>query len=186
MCICHAAAAERCHCRRANVSGLQGDLCAQRNRDARLRGRLGPSTGLGVIAGRLRLRPPETEFERGVRRYGYLLTQLMLLLVLAAFAANILLHRAPIESLLFALALAVGLSPELLPAIVSVTLAAGARTMAGQGVIVRRLRPSRISAAWTCFVPKDGDADRGRGHLTKRRTPTWRRPLADVHSTLLA
>jgi Mg2+-importing ATPase len=99
----------------------------------------GARTIFGDIAGRLRLRPPETEFERGVRRYGYLLTQLMLLLVLVVFAANILLHRAPIESLLFAIALAVGLSPELLPAIISITLSQGARQMAAHGVIVRRL-----------------------------------------------
>ncbi len=99
----------------------------------------GASTVFGNIAGRLRLRQPETEFERGVRRYGYLLTQLMLLLVLVVFAANILLHRAPIESLLFAIALAVGLSPELLPAIISITLSQGARQMAAHGVIVRRL-----------------------------------------------
>jgi Mg2+-importing ATPase len=99
----------------------------------------GMSTVFGGIADRLRLRPPETDFERGVRRYGYLLTKLMLLLVLMVFAANILLHRPPVESLLFAVALAVGLSPELLPAIISIALSQGARQMAARGVIVRRL-----------------------------------------------
>jgi P-type Mg2+ transporter len=99
----------------------------------------GMRTVFGGIAGRLRLRPPETEFERGIRRYGYLLMQLMLLLVLAVFAANVFLHRPSVDSLLFAIALAVGLSPELLPAIVSVTLSQGARQMAVHGVIVRRL-----------------------------------------------
>ncbi len=101
--------------------------------------RTGPTTVYGQIAGQLRLRPPETEFERGIRRYGYLLSQIMLLLVLLVFAANVFLNRPAVDSLLFAIALAVGLSPELLPAIISVTLSRGARDMAAKGVIVRRL-----------------------------------------------
>jgi len=99
----------------------------------------GMATAYGGIASRLSLRPPETEFERGIRRFGYLLTRITLLLVLVVFAANVFLDRPPVDSLLFAIALAVGISPELLPAIISVTLARGAREMAGQGVIVRRL-----------------------------------------------
>lgn len=99
----------------------------------------GMETAYGGIARRLSLRPPETEFERGIRRFGYLLTRVTILLVLGVFAANVFLHRPAVDSLLFAIALAVGISPELLPAIISVTLARGAREMAGQGVIVRRL-----------------------------------------------
>jgi P-type Mg2+ transporter len=99
----------------------------------------GRSTVFGSIADRLRLRPPETEFERGIRHYGYLLMRVMLAMALAVFAANVLLARAPVDSLLFAIALAVGMSPELLPAIVTITLAQGARQMAARGVIVRRL-----------------------------------------------
>jgi Mg2+-importing ATPase len=63
----------------------------------------------------------------------------MLVMALAVFAANIFLARPPVDSLLFAIALAVGMSPELLPAIVTITLAQGARQMAARGVIVRRL-----------------------------------------------
>jgi Mg2+-importing ATPase len=99
----------------------------------------GTRTVFGQIAGRLSLRPPETEFEHGIRRFGELLTQIMIVLVLAVFAINVFLHKPPIDSLLFAIALAVGLSPELLPAIISVTLARGAQDMAVHGVIVRRL-----------------------------------------------
>jgi Mg2+-importing ATPase len=99
----------------------------------------GAATTYGAIAERLRLRPPETDFERGIRQYGYLLMRIMLLLVLLVFAANVFLDRPPIESLLFALALAVAISPELLPAIIEVTLARGARDMAAHGAIVRRL-----------------------------------------------
>lgn len=99
----------------------------------------GKATVFGQIAERLSLRPPETEFERGIQRFGYLLTQVMLVMVIVVLAANIFLAKPPIDSLLFALALAVGLAPELLPAIISLTLSQGAQRMARRGVIVRRL-----------------------------------------------
>jgi Mg2+-importing ATPase len=101
--------------------------------------RTGRHTEYGSIARGLSLRPPATEFEQGIRRFGYLLTRVVLLLVVVVFGANVFLQRAPIDSLLFAIALAVGISPELLPAIISATLARGARRMAAEGVIVRRL-----------------------------------------------
>jgi len=99
----------------------------------------GRRTAFGAIAARLRAREPETNFARGLRQFGYLLIRAMIVIVLFVLTVNLLLHRPLIESLLFSVALAVGLSPELLPAIVSVTLAAGARAMGKQGVIVRRL-----------------------------------------------
>jgi Mg2+-importing ATPase len=99
----------------------------------------GKATAYGRIAERLALRAPETEFERGIRQFGTLLTQLMTLLVLGIFAANVAYARPVADSLLFALALAVGMAPELLPAIISITLARGAQKMARAGVIVRRL-----------------------------------------------
>jgi Mg2+-importing ATPase len=99
----------------------------------------GRRTEFGAIAARLRARPPETDFARGVRQFGYLLMRVMVVIVLFVLTVNLLLGRPVIESLLFAVALAVGLSPELLPAIISVTLSAGARAMSKRGVIVRRL-----------------------------------------------
>jgi Mg2+-importing ATPase len=99
----------------------------------------GKATTYGQVAERLALRAPETEFERGIRQFGTLLTQLMTLLVLGIFAANVAYARPVADSLLFALALAVGMAPELLPAIISITLARGAQRMANAGVIVRRL-----------------------------------------------
>jgi Mg2+-importing ATPase len=99
----------------------------------------GRDTALGGIAGRLRTAPPETDFARGVRQFGTLLVRMMVLIVLFVLTTNYALGRPVLDSLLFAVALAVGLSPELLPAIISVTLAAGARAMAVRGVIVRRL-----------------------------------------------
>ncbi len=101
--------------------------------------RIGAATAYGQIAERLRLRPPETEFERGIRRLGFLLTETMLLLVLAVFAFNVFFHRPVLDSLLFSLAVAVGLVPQLLPAIINITLSRGARNMAAHGVIVRHL-----------------------------------------------
>jgi len=99
----------------------------------------GADTVFGEIAEQLRLRPPETEFERGLRHFGGLLIQITMLLVIAIFAINVYLQRPVVDSFLFALALAVGLTPELLPAIVSLTLARGAQRMAASHVIVRRL-----------------------------------------------
>ena len=99
----------------------------------------GRRTEFGAIAARLGARQPETDFARGVRQFGYLLVRVMIVIVLFVLTVNLLLHRPVIESLLFAVALAVGLSPELLPAIISVTLSAGARAMSKRGVIVRRL-----------------------------------------------
>ena len=95
----------------------------------------GRATQFGAIAHRLTLRPPETQFDRGIRQFGYLLTVAMLLMVLVVFAAHMLRGRPPVETLLFSVALAVGLSPELLPAILSVNLARGAQMMAKRGCI---------------------------------------------------
>ena len=99
----------------------------------------GASTEFGAIAARLATRPPEAEFDRGIRQFGYLLTGAMVILVLVIFAAHMARGRPLVETLLFSVALAVGLSPELLPAILSVNLARGAQMMARQGVLVRRL-----------------------------------------------
>jgi Mg2+-importing ATPase len=99
--------------------------------------RTGRATMFGEVAMRLAARPPEPSFARGVREFGYLLVRVMVVMVLFVLAVNQLEGRPAIESLLFAVALAVGLSPELLPAIVSVTLARGARAMARRGVIIR-------------------------------------------------
>jgi Mg2+-importing ATPase len=101
--------------------------------------RTGMDSEFGAIAHRLALRPPETEFDRGIRRFGYMLTSTMLIMVLVVFAAHMLGGRSPVDTLLFSVALAVGLSPELLPAILSVNLARGAQAMANRGVLVRRL-----------------------------------------------
>jgi len=99
----------------------------------------GTKTQFGAIAHRLTLRPPETEFDGGLRRFGQLLTSAMIVMVALVFIIHVANGRPPIETLLFSVALAVGLSPELLPAILSVNLARGAQMMARHGVLVRHL-----------------------------------------------
>ena len=99
----------------------------------------GNATQLGEISATLRHTPPPAALERGVYEFGILIVRLTVLLVLFVLLVNTFFHRPLLESFLFALALAVGLTPELLPMIVSVTLARGAIRMAKQKVIVKRL-----------------------------------------------
>jgi len=99
----------------------------------------GKRTEFGKVSERLKLRPPETEFERGIRRFGFFLMEVTLVLVIAIFAINLYLERPVLDSMLFSLALAVGLTPQLLPAIISINLARGAKRMAQAKVIVKRL-----------------------------------------------
>ncbi len=101
--------------------------------------RTGGGTEFGQIASQLALRQPETEFEQGIRRFGNMLTRMMGLMMFIVFAINVLLAKPAIDSLLFAVALAVGMAPELLPAIISITLSRGAQSMARRGVIVKKL-----------------------------------------------
>lgn len=99
----------------------------------------GPDTAFGDIAARLAKRQPETEFERGTRKFGLLIMWTIFILVLFIFLASAAFHRISLESFLFAVALAVGLTPEFLPMITTVTLSQGAARMAKQKVIVKNL-----------------------------------------------
>ena len=89
----------------------------------------GARTALGHIGGALAHKPPPTAFERGTYAFGMLVARLTGLLVMFMLLMNMLMHRPFLESFLFALALAVGLTPELLPMVVSVTLSRGALRM---------------------------------------------------------
>ncbi len=100
---------------------------------------VGNQTEFGKVSQRLKSKPPETDFEHGVRMFGYFLVELTLLLVITIFAVNVFLQKPVLESFMFSLALAVGLTPQLLPAIISVNLAGGAMRMAKAKVIVKRL-----------------------------------------------
>jgi len=99
----------------------------------------GQNTVFGDIATRLATRAPETEFERGTKRFGFLIMKTTILLVLFVLLVSVLFHRPFLESLLFAVALAVGLTPEFLPMITTITLGRGAVHMARKKVIVKHL-----------------------------------------------
>ncbi len=101
--------------------------------------RTGSSTEYGRIAKRLVSRQPETEFERGLSRFGFLIMEVTFLLVMLVFFINALYRHGVLQSLLFSVALAVGLTPELLPMILTVNLSKGALAMSKRGVIVKRL-----------------------------------------------
>ncbi|MCJ7423494.1 magnesium-translocating P-type ATPase [Candidatus Bathyarchaeota archaeon] len=104
--------------------------------------RTGGLTEYGKIAQRLVEKAPETEFEKGIKEFGFLIMQVTFLLVLFVFMVNALLHpdtNGILQALLFSVALAVGLTPELLPMIITINLSKGAMAMSKKGVIVKRL-----------------------------------------------
>jgi len=99
----------------------------------------GRRTSFGEIAARLRDAPPPTELERGLRRFGALIAEAVVFLVFFLMLVSIGMHRDPLESLLFAVALAVGIVPEFMPMVTSITLATGAVRMSRKHVIVKHL-----------------------------------------------
>lgn len=99
----------------------------------------GQETLFGEIAQSLTTAPPRTEFEKGILHFGLFIMKTVVFLVLFVFLMNIYLKHSALESLLFAIALAVGLTPEFLPMITTVTLASGAVRMSKQKVIVKNL-----------------------------------------------
>jgi Mg2+-importing ATPase len=99
----------------------------------------GSASEIGTIAQSVTQRPPPTAFDIGTRQFGLLIMRLTMMLVLFVLFVNALFHRPWLESFLFAIALAVGLTPELLPMVISVTLSRGAVRMARKRVIVKRL-----------------------------------------------
>ena len=137
-------------------------------------------TEFAAIAARLRSLRPETDFAHGVRQFGYLLIRTMVVIVLFVLTINLLRARPVIDSVLFAVALAVGLSPELLPAIVSVTLSAGARAMGRRGVIVRRLEAiENLGSIDVLCTDKTGTLTEGAIVLQKALDPSGQ-PSDDV------
>lgn len=126
----------------------------------------GARTELGRIAGRLRTARPPTEFDQGLQRFGHLLMRVTAVLVIIVFAASVARDRPVLEALLFAVALAVGLVPELLPAIVNVTLARGAQRLARAKVVVKRLPAIQDLGSMTVLcTDKTGTLTEGRARL---------------------
>jgi Mg2+-importing ATPase len=122
----------------------------------------GPAPAWGVAAPRLTERPPLTEFERGLKDFATLIMRTVVLLVLLVLLVGVVLHRPPLQTLLFALALAVGLTPEFMPMITTITLARGAVRMARRRVIVRHLAAIEDFGSMTVLLSdKTGTLTRG-------------------------
>jgi Mg2+-importing ATPase len=129
---------------------------------------VGAGTQFGALSADLAGRDVSTSFERGMTSFGLLLVRAMAVLVTAIFVVNMALGRPLIDSLLFSLALAVGLTPQLLPAIVAVSLAAGARLMAKEKVIVKRLDAIEDFGAMTVLcTDKTGTLTSGAAGLSE-------------------
>ena len=130
--------------------------------------RTGPDTALGEISDTLTTKAPPTAFEQGTQRFGLLIMRFTILLVLFVVLANAYFHRPWLESFLFAVALAVGLTPELLPMVVSVTLARGAMRMAKKKVIVKRLESiHNLGSMDVLCTDKTGTLTEARIHLER-------------------
>jgi P-type Mg2+ transporter len=130
--------------------------------------RTGPNTSLGEISDTLTTKAPPTSFEQGTQRFGLLIMRFTILLVLFVLLANAYFHRPWLESFLFAVALAVGLTPELLPMVVSVTLARGAMRMAKKKVIVKRLESiHNLGSMDVLCTDKTGTLTEARIHLER-------------------
>ena len=128
----------------------------------------GARTSYGAIARRLAERAPETDFQHGVRAFGMLIGRVTLILVVGVFAVNVALQRPLFEALLFAIALAVGLTPELLPAIVTLNLTRGARALTAHGVLVKRLPAiQNLGSVTVLCTDKTGTLTQGKLELVK-------------------
>jgi Mg2+-importing ATPase len=136
----------------------------------------GARTQLGAIAHALVEKAPPTEYERGARSFGLLIMRTVVGLVLLVFLISAVLPRDTLQSLLFALALAVELTPEFLPMIITVTLAAGAKRMAKGKVIVERLQViEKLGTMDVLCSDKTGTLTLGSHHIAGQCRSQWRR-----------
>jgi len=137
--------------------------------------RTGQDTALGEIADTLAAKAPPTSFEQGTHNFGMLIMRLTILLVLFVLLVNALFHRPWLESFLFAVALAVGLTPELLPMVVSLTLSKGAMRMAAKKVIVKRLASiQNLGSMDVLCTDKTGTLTEARIRLERHLDPSGR------------
>ncbi len=135
----------------------------------------GGETTLGEIGASLSKQAPPTSFELGTRSFGFLILRLAVAMVLFVLLVNTLKHRPLLESFLFAVALAVGLTPELLPMVVSVTLSRGALRMADKKVIVKRLASIHDLGSMNILcTDKTGTLTEARIRLEKHLDPLGR------------
>ena len=133
----------------------------------------GHATAFGGIAARLQEPPPPTALERGLQRFSTLLAETVIFLVLFLVLVSVALHRDPLESLLFAVALAVGIVPEFMPMVTSITLASGAVRMSRQRVIVKHLAAiHNLGSVDVLCSDKTGTLTTGEMQLVSSRAPS--------------
>jgi len=146
----------------------------------------GMQTRLGQVAGGVQERQPPTAFQRGLTGFAGFLAKVTAVLTISIFVINTILGRPPLETLLFALAIAVGLTPQLLPAIVTVSLSSGARRMAQKSVLVKRLVAIEdLGDADLLFTDKTGTLTEGEIRLREAVGPTGARAPELVRLALL-
>ena len=147
----------------------------------------GVATQFGRIAAGLGGRPPETDFQAGLRRFSYLLLWVAMTLTVLIIITNLLLHRQVIDSVLFALAIAVGITPQLLPAVVSTSLATGSRRLAQRKVLVKRLVCIEdLGDIDVLFTDKTGTLTEGRISLVDAVDPTGAHAESVLRAGLLS
>jgi P-type Mg2+ transporter len=140
----------------------------------------GPRTEFGKIAAGLNTHQVDTEFQVGLRRFSLLLVYVAGSLTTSIFVINVVLHKPIIDALLFSLAIAVGITPQLLPAVVSSSLAAGSRRMRRRKVLVKRLVCIEdLGNVDVLFTDKTGTLTQGRAEYA-RSVPTGQGEAADV------
>ena len=132
----------------------------------------GGDAEFGRIAAGLGQRQPETEFQAGLRKFSLLLVQVAGVLTGAIFVINVALHKPVLDALLFSLSIAVGISPQLLPAVVSTSLAAGSRQLAQAKVLVKRLVCIEdLGDIDVLFTDKTGTLTEGSLHFMRSAGP---------------
>jgi Mg2+-importing ATPase len=135
----------------------------------------GTATAFGAIAAGLTEHPPETAFQVGLRGFSRLLVRVAAVLTVSIFVINIAASRPLIDALLFSLAIAIGITPQLLPAIVSVSLSSGSRALARKRVLVKRLVTIEdLGNIRTLFTDKTGTLTEGTITFDRALDPTGR------------
>ncbi|MGZ4250570.1 MAG: magnesium-translocating P-type ATPase, partial [Solirubrobacteraceae bacterium] len=146
----------------------------------------GCRTEFGAIALRLGERQPQTAFQLGLRDFSLLLVRVTAVLVGSILVLNVAIGRSLLESLLFALAIAVGLTPQLLPAIVTISLSTGAKRLVERKVVVKRLVSIEdLGNIVVLFTDKTGTLTEGRITFSAALDPTGRRSQAVLRAGLL-
>jgi Mg2+-importing ATPase len=147
----------------------------------------GVNAEFGRIAAGLGERQPETDFQVGLRRFSYLLLHVAIALTVLILSTNLMLRRPLIDAVLFALAIAVGITPQLLPAVVSTSLATGSRRLAELQVLVKRLVCIEdLGDIDVLITDKTGTLTEGRLTLIEAIDPTGAPDAAVLRAGLLA